>query len=72
MTDFNAIRVIPFCGKVDEWHIWNEKFLTKAKRFGCKDLLLGNLSIPKVNESSPKGCKSKDYLCWKYPFLSIL
>jgi len=51
MTDLNTIRVIPFCGKADEWPIWSEKFLAKAKRCGFKDLLLGKLSIPKEDES---------------------
>jgi hypothetical protein len=50
MTDMNAIRAIPFCGKVEEWPIWRERFLAKAKHFGFKDLLLGKLSIPKVDE----------------------
>jgi hypothetical protein len=50
MTDMNAIRVIPFCGKVEEWAIWSERFLAKAKRCDFKDLLLGKLSIPKVDE----------------------
>jgi hypothetical protein len=51
MTDVNTIRVIPFCGKADEWPIWSEKFLTKAKRCGFKGLLLGKLSLPKEDES---------------------
>jgi hypothetical protein len=51
MTDLSAIRVIPFCGKGDEWPIWSEKFLAKAKRYGFKDVLLGKLSIPKIDES---------------------
>jgi hypothetical protein len=50
MTDMNAIRVIPFCGKVEELHIWSERFLVKAKSCGVKDLLLGKLSIPEVDE----------------------
>jgi hypothetical protein len=50
MTDLNTIRVIPFCGKVDEWPIWCKKFLSKAKRFGFKDLLLGRLAIPRLDE----------------------
>ena len=50
MTDLSTIRVIPFCGKVDEWPIWSERFLAKAKRFGFKDLLLGKLSIPTADE----------------------
>jgi hypothetical protein len=50
MTDINAIRVIPSCGKIEEWPIWSELFLGKAKRCGFKDLLLGKLSIPKLDE----------------------
>jgi hypothetical protein len=50
MTNMNAIRVIPFCGKVEEWPIWSERFLAKAKRCGFNDLLFGKLSIPKVDE----------------------
>jgi hypothetical protein len=46
----NNIRVIPFCGKVDEWPIWSERFLAKSRSFGFKDLLLGKLSIPPVDE----------------------
>jgi hypothetical protein len=50
MTDMNAIRVIPFCSKVEEWTIWSKRILAKAKHCGFKDLLLGKLSIPKVDE----------------------
>jgi hypothetical protein len=50
MTDLNTIRVIPFCRKADEWPIWSEKFLSKAKRYGLKDLLLGELSTPRSDE----------------------
>jgi len=50
MTDLSTIRVIPFCGKVDEWPIWSEKFLSKAKRCGFKELLLGKWSIPRADE----------------------
>jgi hypothetical protein len=46
----SSIRVISFCGKADEWPIWNETFLSKAKRYGLKDLLLGKLSIPRSDE----------------------
>jgi hypothetical protein len=54
MTELNTIRVIPFCGKVDEWPIWCEKFLLKAKKFGFKDLLLGRLTIPSLDEDFDK------------------
>jgi hypothetical protein len=51
MTEVSTIRVIPFCGKVDEWPVWSEKFLAKVKRYRFKDLLQGKLSIPKFDES---------------------
>jgi hypothetical protein len=50
MTNMNTIRVIPFYGKLDEWPIWSERFLAKSRCFGVKDLLLGKLSIPTVDE----------------------
>ncbi len=50
MTDLKIIKVIPFCGKVDEWPIWSAKCLVKAKRYHFKGLLLGKLSIPKADE----------------------
>jgi hypothetical protein len=46
----NSIRVIPFCGKIEEWPIWSERFRAKAKGCRFKDLLLGKLSIAKVDE----------------------
>jgi hypothetical protein len=49
MIDVSTIRVIPFCGEVNELPVWSEKFLSKAKRYGFKDLLQGNLSIPIPN-----------------------
>jgi hypothetical protein len=58
MTDLNTIRVIPFYGKVDEWPIWSERFLAKSRRFGFKDLLLGKLSIPTVDEKFDEGTES--------------
>jgi hypothetical protein len=51
MTGLSTFRVIPFCGKGDEWPIWSKKFLAKAKRYGFKDVILGKLSIPKIDES---------------------
>jgi hypothetical protein len=58
MTDMSTIRVIPFYGKVDEWPIWSERFLAKSRCFGFKDLLLGKLSIPLVDEKFDEGTES--------------
>jgi hypothetical protein len=58
MTDMNTTRVIPFYGKVDEWPIWSERFLAKSRHFGFKDLLLGKLSIPMVDEKFDEGTES--------------
>ena len=50
MTDLNTMRIISFCGTVGEWFIWSEKFLSKDKRYGFKDLLSGKLSIQRSDE----------------------
>jgi hypothetical protein len=42
--------VILFCGKVEEWDIWSKRFPSKAKKCDFKDLLLGKLLIPKLDE----------------------
>jgi hypothetical protein len=72
MTDMNAIRVIAFCGKLEEWPIWSKRFLAKAKRCGFNALLLGKLSIPKVDEeideTSDKGGRKKVGRGIKYKF----
>ena len=41
-----SIKVIGFSGKKKDWITWEEKFLSKAKRRGYKDLLLGRAVIP--------------------------
>jgi hypothetical protein len=41
---------VKFCGKVNEWHIWRETFLAKAKRYWSNNFLLGKLLIPKIDE----------------------
>ncbi len=41
-----SIKVIGFSGKKKDWITWEEKFLSKAKRRGYKDLLLGRVVIP--------------------------
>jgi hypothetical protein len=58
MSDLITIRVVPLCGKVDEWPIWSERFLAKSRRSGFKDLLLGKLSIPTVDEVIDEGTES--------------
>ena len=50
MSDLSAIRVLKFSGRKEEWPNWSEKFLSKAKRSGIKDVLLGKLQIPKSSE----------------------
>ena len=50
MSDISAIRVLNLTGKKKEWSSWSEKFLSKARRSGIKDILLGKLTIPKTND----------------------
>jgi hypothetical protein len=40
MTAFSAIWVLDFSERKEEWPIWSETFLAKAKRTGIKDVLL--------------------------------
>jgi hypothetical protein len=47
MTDFTAIQVFNFSGRREDWQTLSENFLAKVKRSGIKDVLLGNIAIPK-------------------------
>jgi hypothetical protein len=47
MSGLRAIQVLSFSGIKDEWPTWNEKFLSKAKRSGIKNVLLGKIRILK-------------------------
>jgi hypothetical protein len=51
MSDQSAIRVLTFSGLKEDWSIWSERFLAKAKRHGYKDVLLGKQEIPKSDET---------------------
>ena len=44
-------RLLPFDGKKENWLMWSEKFLAKAKKKGYKKILLGKETIP---PDSPK------------------
>ena len=44
-----TLKLPLFSGKVDDWPIWSEKFLIRAKRKGYKDILLGREQIPSYN-----------------------
>jgi hypothetical protein len=59
MNDFSTIRVILFCGYVDELLIRSERFLAKSRHSGFKDLLLGKLSISTVDEVIDEGNESE-------------
>jgi hypothetical protein len=47
MSDLIAIYVLRSSGSNDEWPTLIEKFLARAKRSELKDVLLGNVLIPK-------------------------
>jgi len=42
-----ALKVIVFSGKQDDWKFWEVKFLACARCKGFRELLLGNMTIPK-------------------------
>ena len=47
MSEEKSIKVIQFSGKHEDWNVWKEKFLAKANRKGFKEVLLGEVEIPK-------------------------
>jgi hypothetical protein len=61
MSDFSSIWVLSFSGKKDEWTIWSEKFLAKAKRSGFKDVLLSKVNIPKYYEEMNEKMKKERF-----------
>jgi hypothetical protein len=50
MIGISALRVLNFTGKKEEWSTWSEKFLTKGRGLGIKDILLDKVIIPNTNE----------------------
>jgi hypothetical protein len=44
---------------MEEWTIWREKILAKAKRSGFNDVLLDKVNIPKSDEEiNQRECRS--------------
>ena len=42
-----SIRIISFSGKKEDWSVWEEKFLARARRKGYKKILKGKEKAPK-------------------------
>ena len=45
-----AVRVIPFDGLQDSWHMWSRRFLAKSQAAGTKKYLLSSKDVPKDGE----------------------
>lgn len=43
-----------FSGKTNDWVVWKEKYLAKAKKKGYKDILVGDREIPEEQEQETK------------------
>ena len=48
----SSIQVIPFTGKTEEWAVWSEKFLARAKKKGYKEILTGKTEIPALTDAA--------------------
>ena len=46
-----SLHYLPFKGKKDEWPMWSEKFLSKARKKGYKELLIGKQTPPSADET---------------------
>ena len=47
-----TLKLPRFSGKQEDWQIWSERFLIRAKRKGYKDLLTEKVKIPTDSETS--------------------
>ena len=45
-----SLRYIPFKGKKEEWDMWSQKFLAKARKKGYKELLTGKLKMKEQDD----------------------
>jgi hypothetical protein len=44
------VKVMPFKGKKEEWHMWSKKFLARATMKRYKKVLLGDMVVPRHDE----------------------
>ncbi len=51
-TQERSIKVIPFDGKDKDWREWSSNFLARANLYGYKDVLLGNMKVPREEKVS--------------------
>ena len=45
-----SVKVIPFDGAQDSWHMWSRRFLAKSQAAGTKKYLLSSKDVPKHGE----------------------
>ena len=45
-SDKGMIKIAPFSGKQNDWAIWKEKFIARARRKGYKEVLIGKKAVP--------------------------
>eukprot|EP00428_Durinskia_dybowskii_P019457 CAMPEP_0170210852 /NCGR_PEP_ID=MMETSP0116_2-20130129/5036_1 /TAXON_ID=400756 /ORGANISM="Durinskia baltica, Strain CSIRO CS-38" /LENGTH=76 /DNA_ID=CAMNT_0010461375 /DNA_START=100 /DNA_END=326 /DNA_ORIENTATION=- len=55
-----AIRIEPFSGKQEDWQVWSEQFLARARRKGYKDILKGKISVPTDEELGASGLSAEE------------
>jgi len=68
VVEEKSLKVIAFSGKQDDWKFWEVKFLTRARRKGFREILLGKETIPKDNEKfdlDKPDEKAKSKICEK-------
>ena len=55
-----AIRIEPFSGKQEDWQVWSEQFLARARRKGFKDILKGKVTVPTDDEMNASNLSADD------------
>ena len=57
-----SIRTIPFSGKKQDYIIWRARFLSYYQIKGCKQVLLGKITVPKSSITLLKGTDDEELL----------
>ena len=54
-----AIRIIKFNGTKEDWPVWEQKFLTRSKNKGYRNILNGKIKVPEdskvINSTTDEG-----------------
>ena len=51
-SELNITKIAKFNGERKSWDAWNVKFLARARKKGCKEILTGGVTVPKDGDET--------------------